>query len=50
MVGLYTRICELLNRHDVPGAPWKSVVAALAVAACFVTATYHIVRLILLVF
>ena len=50
MVGLYTRICELLNRHDVPDAPWKPIFAAIAVAVCFGTAAYHIVKLVLLIF
>ncbi|MBR5835038.1 MAG: hypothetical protein IKY66_02635 [Bacteroidales bacterium] len=42
MGGIYSRICELLNRHDVPDAPWKRVLAALAVAGCFITAAYQI--------
>ena len=44
MGGLYGRICELLNTHDVPDAPWKTVAA---VIACFGTAVYHIVKVVL---
>lgn len=47
MGGLYGRICELLNTHDVPDAPWKTVAAVIAVIACFGTAVYHIVQVVL---
>ena len=43
---LYTRICELLNTHDVPNAPWKPVVAIIAVIGCFATAIYHIAKVV----
>lgn len=44
MNGIYTRICELLNRHDVPDAPWKSIVAIVAVLCCIGTAVYHFIK------
>ena len=47
MGGLYGRICELLNTHDVPNAPWKTVTAVIAVIVCFGTAVYHIVQVVL---
>lgn len=37
----------MLNTHDVPDAPWKTVVAVIAVIACFGTAVYHIVHVVL---
>ena len=43
---LYTQICELLNTHDVPNAPWKPVVAIIAVIGCFATAIYHIAKVV----
>lgn len=47
MVGLYGRICELLNTHDVPDAPWKTVAAVIAVIGCFGTALYHIIKIVM---
>ena len=49
MGGLYTKICRLLNRYDVPDAPWKPIAAALAVAACVVVAIYNIGKVIMII-